>query len=199
MTQTTPYGLSYGPSFQVVLPLTLALSVGTGGNYSDIYLNSRPSSTPSLPFARLKDGDVVSFAKATAVAEDIDFVKSVLKLSIREVAVGLGVSRQAIYDWKAGAEIKAANAAKLQQMRDAAEVIVAADLPPTPQFFRRQLPSGQTLLDAIASGRSGKEAAATLVSMLREETERRAKLSARFANRRPMPIDDASLVFDEKG
>lgn len=137
------------------------------------------------------------FAPAIApAAADLARIKSVLRFTVKDLAASLGVSRQAIYDWKSGSEIKAPNAAKLASLRDAADEFDRAGILPSPLLFQRKLPSGQTLLEAITTGRSGKEAATVLVGMLNDEARNRAALSARFANRRPLgeSSDDSPLV-----
>jgi hypothetical protein len=84
----------------------------------------------------------------------------------------------------AGGHIKEENLAKLNELKFAANVIAVESLPEHALLLRRKLPGGETLLETIAKGGSGADAALSLVEMVRDEAEQRAKLSKLFAARR---------------
>jgi DNA-binding transcriptional regulator YiaG len=182
MDQTTPYlsGVPCGAAWTFVIPFTLALSIGTGGYYTRAHDAMREQG----PIISKDESNNLPIAAIRTAAHDISWIRSILKLTVKDLAESLGVSRQAIYDWKAGAEIKAANVARLANLKDAADVIASAQLPASPLLLRRKLPGGKSLLEAISSGVDGSEAALSLVEMVRNESEQRRFLAERFADRR---------------
>jgi hypothetical protein len=115
----------------------------------------------------------------------------------------LGVSRQSLYNWRSGSEIKSHNIVKVENLRRAADVLATSEAPLSRLQIGRKLPGGKTLLELIANGEDGADAAHSLVSMLNRETEQRKALNARFAGRKPIsdgPIGDgmSPLRDDEK-
>lgn len=116
-------------------------------------------------------------------ANDLEHAKSVLKLTTKELAACLKVSRQAIYDWPSGAQIKDHNLAKLQSLTSAADVIAAANVPMSPLLLNRALPGGRTLLEVIGNGGDGADAAKSLLAMLRVESQQRKMVSKMLADR----------------
>jgi predicted DNA-binding protein (UPF0251 family) len=199
MDQTTPYVSGTTAALTLVVPLTIALSIGTGGHYTSEHHEMRAH---KLVFSRDGITGPTAAAAASTTAADLTRIKSILKLTVKDLGGSLGVSRQTIYDWMGGAEIKVANAAKLENLKDAADIIASAQLHTSPLLLQRKLPSGQTLLEAISSGRSGRDAATSLVRSLRDETRSRAELAAHFAGRSRIgesSPDDAPLIFDERG
>jgi hypothetical protein len=122
-------------------------------------------------------------------------IKSTLKLTVSEIASCVGVTRQAIYNWKAGSEMKLANAAKLNALKNAADVISEANLRMSGLILSRTLPGGKTLLETIAAGGEGTAAARSLVAMINEESATRQRISQRFADRR-LPPSEASNPFE---
>lgn len=177
--QTTPFWSGTKALITFSVPVTIALSIGTGGYYTAEYYKQRKD---GLTFSRhdMHNGQVAIVA---TTSDDLARIKSVLKLTVAELADCIGVSRQAIYNWKSGAEIKPKNAAKLESLKSATDVISAANLPVSPLLLARKLPGGKTLLELIAAGGEGSEAAQSLVQMLRKELDTRKMLDERFANR----------------
>ncbi len=177
--QTTPCW--YGPRALITfsIPVTIAVGIGTGGYPTAEYCKERKD---RLTFSR-QDAPGNQASTVATTADDLARVKSVLKLTVAELAGCIGVSRQAIYNWKSGADIKIKNAAKLESLKNAADVIVAANLHASALLLARKLPGGKTLLEIISAGGDGREAARSLVQMLRQEAETRKALDERFANR----------------
>jgi DNA-binding XRE family transcriptional regulator len=187
--QTTPNNVTPGwgsakAAITFSVPLTIVLSIGTGG-----YLTAEHCKQRKDGFVfNYKEGPSAKGATVATTADDLERIKSVLKLTISELADCIGVSRQAIYNWKSGADLKTKNAAKLESLKGATDVISAASLPVSPLLWARKLPGGNTLLEIIAAGGDGNKAARSLVQMLRQESEARKVLDERFANRQ-MPTN----------
>lgn len=95
----------------------------------------------------------------------------------------MGVSRQAIYDWKAGRNIKQVNLDKLNHLKAAARTIAEAGVPITPMTLARKLSGGNTLLATIAAGGDGVQIAQSLIRVLSSEAEQQQRLAKRLAGR----------------
>lgn len=124
-------------------------------------------------------------------AEDIARIREVLKPAVLELANLFGVSRQAVYDWQAGAQPNAEVAAKLADLARAADVFTAAGVTANGQTLRRKVAGGGTLLDAVLNGGSAVQVAKSLVQTLQREVNQRQKLSQQLAGRRHAPTEIA--------
>jgi len=199
---TTPYPTStwIDPKAYLALTATLVVVFGTGGSCTKEYVSYKKWREAGSSALHNDAPDVTS--AAAEIDRDLEHIRSSLKFSLNDIARCVGVSRQTIYNWKSGAEIKAENAVKLERLKETAAIIATANLPPSPLLFQRTLPGGQTLVEAIRAGRDSKEVATTFVAMLNGEARRRAELTAKFARIRPVSEsipDDAPLIFDERG
>jgi DNA-binding XRE family transcriptional regulator len=194
-----PYARVSGAFVKYVLPTALLLSVGTGGHVTTEWYRQWHSKWMSQSGGCPDSLQTEPSRTAVAsIADEIAYVQSTLKMSAREVANTIGVSRQSLYNWKAGAEIKADNATKFANLKRAADVISAAGLNLTGVQLSRNLPGGKSLAENIAAGMDGGSAAASLVSMLQSEAKRRTELAARFAGRKRKGSEDIfPAVFDE--
>jgi DNA-binding transcriptional regulator YiaG len=157
---------------------TMLLGVGTGGEYTYKYHTAR-----SERAVFYKDRGNINSNPVGVAAADIQYIKSSLCLTISELASSLGISRQTVYNWIDGTPIKNENAAKLNNLKAAADVIVAAGVQASPLLIQRKLPGGKTLLESILDGDNGRQAAEALVQLHRKETAQREMLSKLFANR----------------
>jgi hypothetical protein len=178
MDQTTA-SLRNGTMLTPIVAFTLLLAVGTGGQYTPAYHVAR-----SEKFVFGKPNDSTTQQRHT-IAGEIEYIKGTLNLTMSELARCLHVSRQAPYNWISGGTIKVENRTKLDELRSAADVIAAANLPEHALLFRRKLPGGKTLLETVSAGGSGIDAAGALIKMFRAETEERAALSRMLASRQP--------------
>lgn len=163
--------------------------IGTGGALTPIfYLTLEEKrvvcSNSSVATVHELDND-------DTVTEDFARVKSILKLSITDLAQSLGVSRQAIYNWMSGTPISRDNRLKLIRLIKAADVIAASGKTLSPLQLDRTLPGGKTLLEKIAAGDDGAEAASSLLDMLRKEAHQRALIDQRLAEH-DRPVRDTS-------
>ncbi len=177
--QTTPGWCGPKALITYSVPLTIAFSIGTGGYLTAEYCKERKD---RVAFSR-KDSSSERGSQIATPADDLARIKSILKLTVSELADCIGVSRQAIYNWKSGADIKTANAAKLESLQSAADVISGAGLHVSGLLLGRKLAGGKTLLEIVSAGGDGGEAARSLVQMIRQESETRRALDERFASR----------------
>lgn len=123
--------------------------------------------------------------------EDLARIREVLKPAVLELANLFGVSRQAVYDWQAGAQPNAEVTAKLADLARAADVFTAAGVAANAQTLRRKVAGGGTLLDAVFNGGSAVQFAKSLVQTLQREANQRQKLSQQLAGRRDAPTEIA--------
>jgi hypothetical protein len=177
MDRTTPHHASGDIRVRIVA-FEVVASVGTGGDYTAAYHSLREDK-------RLVRSNRSTGTKSNgfAVSSDIDHAKSVLNLTMSEIARCIGVSRQSLYNWIAGGSIKHENLSKLIELKSAADVIAAEGLPERALLLRRKLPGGKTLLETIAAGGSGADAALALVRLADQEARQRAELARLFAGR----------------
>lgn len=125
-------------------------------------------------------------------AEALSYVRTTLKPAVTELASIFGVSRQAIYNWQAGEHISEGNQALLYELAAAADRIVAHPLAGQVNA-KRKLPGGTSLLEAVAGGMSGVEAAGKLIAMAEKEGAQRAVMESRLKNRNRAAVDLASV------
>src|SRR5262249_47381401 len=102
--QTSPY-LSKDAIFSFLMPVTIALQIGTGGQATAAYNRLRYDECMAAGgYYRpaIVDPQPV---RLRSIADDITRVLQVLRPSISGLAKYLGVSRTAIYDWMNGKQI----------------------------------------------------------------------------------------------
>jgi DNA-binding transcriptional regulator YiaG len=147
MDHTTPYHRN-GTLLVPVVTFTVLLGVGTGGDYTPGYHAVRAE---RIAFHRNNEPS----GQPSTVAADIEYVRSVLNLTMTQLAQCLRVSRQALYNWMGGGQIKDDNATKLNELKFAANVIAAENMSDRFLMLRRKLPGGKTLIETISAGAAG--------------------------------------------
>lgn len=166
--------------------LTYFLTVGTGGSATSEYLAARGDWGYS--FAGFESVHLVPKAIVDkAVPEKITRVREVLALAMTDLAKLLGVSRQATYDWQSGKTITPEHLSRLDDLLEAADVFALEGVRGDSRVIRRPIRRGKTLFQLFREGGSAAEAARSLVSMLRFESEQRAVLKRRLAGRKHQP------------
>jgi transcriptional regulator with XRE-family HTH domain len=187
-----------------VVPLLIfGLEVGTGGAVTIDYLRTKGSKGYQSPWLDV-DREVHSTRGATASpADNLARIRSVLRTSVADLARALGVSRQAIYDWQTGRPIAADNAARLQDIADAADLFAREGLHATAHVMRRPISNRKNFFEIIRDGGSAEAAARTLIDIVRRELKQRENLKSRLADRAgPTREDFQDLgmpMLDEKG
>lgn len=124
-------------------------------------------------------------------AADLARIREVLKPAVLELANLFGVSRQAVYDWQAGAQPSAEAATRLAELARAADVFAEAGVTVNAKTLRRKVAGGGTLLDAVLNGGNAVQLAQSLVATLQREDSQRQRLSQQLAGRKRGPVNPA--------
>jgi len=165
-------------------------SIGTGGELSIEHLqrSAHPvqHTTPTV--------DVADVAPVRSPAEDLVRIREVLKPAVSDLATTFGVSRQSVYNWLNGEPVAEENAAKLQDLAQAADILAHEGITVNAALLKRKFANGRTLLQVAQAGESARDAALQLVHIHKRETTQRERMAARFANRgRTAPSADFDL------
>lgn len=176
-----------------------AMVVGTGGLMTADYFAKRADR--GYAYHQIVSAPVPADGMLQRTpAENLARVREVLKPAVSDLAVLFGVSRQAIYDWQAGAQPVPGSAARLDDLAGAADVLATAGVATTPRLLQRRIAGGKTLFDVVREGGSATGAAHTLARMLQREHEQRRALDAKLAARKRQPVDYTGAgvpVFDD--
>lgn len=139
-------------------------------------------------------------------AENLAWIRKVLKPTITELAHIFGVSRQAVYDWQAGKPTAPENAARLDDLAKAADALVLSGITSSSQLLRRKIAGGKSLRGVVRKGGSAANAAQALAQTLGREAKQpvyHAVASALLGQRIRTPGDVFAMlkgvyVADEK-
>ena len=185
----TAYGIdAYRRPMPVVLGLiAFGLQVGTGGAATIDYLKTRGSRGYALVVCEPDRNDTT--ASRSSPADSLEFIRTVLRPSVADLAKALGVSRQAVYDWQAGQPIAAVNVARIEDVARAAEIFAREGLQATPQLMRRSIAGRKNFFEILREGGSAESSARALIDIVRRELNQRQGLQARLA-KRPRPARD---------
>jgi transcriptional regulator with XRE-family HTH domain len=186
--------------FLVSLPV-FGMLVGTGGNTTVDYVKTRGSRGYSF-VTYSPDNESSSTPRVSSPADNLDYIRTVLRPSVTDLAKALGVSRQAVYDWWAGRPIAAENAMRLQDMARAADLFAREGLQASPHVLRRSITNGKNLFDVVRDGGSAEAGARMLIDIVRRELRQRESLRSRLDMRaRPTRKEFQDLgapMLDEK-
>lgn len=164
--------------------------VGTGDALSLEQLR-RSNSQQSWHTAAMDGGGALE--KDRTPVENLERIREILRPAVSDLAVIFGVSRQSVYNWGNGEPVAAENAAKLEDLAKAADVLAHSGVTINATLLKRKFANGRTLLQVAQSGESARDAAAMLVQVHRREAVQRERMEVRFANRVKTP---ASADFD---
>ena len=163
--------------------------IGTGGELSLEHLQrSAQRAQHMVPVA-----EVAEVKQVRTASEDLSRIREVLSPAISDLATTFGVSRQSVYNWLNGEPVAEENAAKLQDLAQAADLLAHERVGINTALLKRKFANGRTLMQVAQSGESARDAALMLVQIHKREAAQRERMSARFANRAKMP---ASADFD---
>ena len=127
--------------------------------------------------------EVADVAPVRTPAEDLARIREVLKPAVSDLATTFGVSRQSVYNWLNGEPVADENAAKLQDLAQAADVLAHEGVTMNAALLKRKFANGRTLMQVAQAGESARDAALQLVHIHKRETAQRERMAARFANR----------------
>lgn len=153
--------------------------IGTGGELSIEHLQRTAHEMHHMaPLVEVAD-----VAPVRTPAEDLVRIREVLKPAVSDLATTFGVSRQSVYNWLNGEPVADENAAKLQDLAQAADVLDHEGITVNAALLKRKFANGRTLLQVAQTGESARDAALQLVHIQKRETAQRERMAARFANR----------------
>lgn len=163
--------------------------LGTGGELSLEHLQRSTHEVRHM-WPAVEVADVASVRNP---AEDLVRIREVLKPAVSDLATTFGVSRQSVYNWLNGEAVADENAAKLQDLAQAADVLAHEGIEVNAALLKRKFANGRTLLQVAQAGESARDAALQLVHIHKREAAQRERMKARFANR---PKTQPSADFD---
>src|SRR5471030_20813 len=161
-------------------------SVGTGGTLSveqlqRTALNARHSAK------------VAEIGPVRTPSENLLRIREVLNPAVSDLATTFGVSRQSVYNWLNGEQVTDENAAKLQDLSQAADVLLDEGVTVNAALLKRKFANGRTLLQVVQAGESARNAAVLLAQIHKRETAQRERMNVRYVNRAETP---ATADFD---
>jgi transcriptional regulator with XRE-family HTH domain len=163
--------------------------IGTGGELSLEHLQRSAQQAQH----RVSAFEVVEIDQIRTPSENLSRIREVLNPAVSDLATTFGVSRQSVYNWLNGEPVANENAAKLQDLARAADVLAHEGVSINSALLKRKFANGRTLMQVAQAGESASEAAPMLIQIHKREAAQRERMNARFANRAKTP---ASADFD---
>lgn len=160
--------------------------IGTGGELSLEHLQRSTRQAQHMV-------SVVEVEQIRTPSENLSRIREVLKPGVSDLATTLGVSRQSVYNWLNGDPVADENAAKLQDLAQAADVLTHEGVTVNAALLKRKFANGRTLMQVAKAGESAREAAVMLVHIHKREALQRERMNTRFAHRSKTPT---SADFD---
>lgn len=168
------------------------LAAGTMSLLTPQAIESR-SATSVAPvrfeFTGARNGTAQPVELERSVTRDLMRIREVLKPTVLELANLFDVSRQAVYNWQAGAQPDPRTAQRLAQLARVADIFAEAGLSVDARTLRRKVAGGGTLLNALASGHDAESVARGLLPTLKREAAQRERLQAQLAGRERAPVN----------
>ena len=137
--------------------------------------------------------EVAGVERVRTPSENLSRIRQVLNPAVSDLATTFGVSRQSVYNWLNGDPVAEENAAKLNDLAQAADVLAREGVAINAALLKRKFANGRTLMQVAQTGESARDAALMLVQIHKREAVQRERMVARFANRAKSP---ASADFD---
>jgi len=125
----------------------------------------------------------VASAADNYVGEQLSAITSSLRTTNAELARALGVSRQALYNWRAGQRPGSATIDRLERLSSAAKVISASGIIPK-HALARVNSDGQNFWQAVAQGADAVDLANKIVDNHNARESQRKLVAARLAAKR---------------
>lgn len=157
--------------------------IGTGGELSIEHLQRSSHQMQHM----MPTVGVVEVAPVRTPTEDLAFIREVLNPAVSDLATTFGVSRQSVYNWLNGEPVADANAAKLQDLAQAADVLAHEGIKVSAALLKRKFANGRTLMQVAQTGESARDAALKLAHIHKREMAQRERMEALFANRAKSP------------
>lgn len=164
-------------------------SVGTGGELS---LEQLQRSAQQAQY-RAAVFEVAEVDQIRTPTENLSRIREVLNPAVSDLATTFGVSRQSVYNWLNGELVADENAAKLEDLAQASDLLAHEGVSINSALLKRKFANGRTLMQVAQAGESARVAALMLIQLHKREAAQRERMNARFANR---PKAHASADFD---
>ncbi len=154
-------------------------AIGTGGQLSIAQLQrSTEQALYTVP-----NIEVAEVERIRTPSENLIRIREVLNPAVSDLATTFGVSRQSVYNWLNGEPVADENAAKLQDLAQAADVLAHEGIAVNSALLKRKFAHGKTLLQVAQAGESVFNAALMLVQIHKREAIQRERMNALFAKR----------------
>jgi len=163
--------------------------IGTGGELSLEYLQRSAQRAQHM----WPVNEVAKIEHIRTPSENLYRIREVLNPAVSDLATTFGVSRQSVYNWLNGDPVADENAAKLQDLAQAADVLAQEWVTVNAALLKRKFANGRTLMQVAQAGESARNAALMLIQIYKREAVQRERMNARFANRVKTP---GSADFD---
>lgn len=121
--------------------------------------------------------------QAISPQAQIEQIRKVFSPAVSDLAMALGVSRQAVYNWINGETPIPMHVDKLNDLARAGEMVVESGMPMTGWLLKRKISGGKCLLEIVRDGGSAQAAVRQLVQIVHAESAQRARMNARLAGR----------------
>jgi transcriptional regulator with XRE-family HTH domain len=192
---------SVGTKAKAIVAISICTyMVGTMGVITPEVLALRDITTPGVQYRHPEKTNPPPKAAAKAIADvnlepspgqNLARIREILNPTVLELANLFGVSRQAVYDWQAGAQPNPETGFRLAELARAADVFANADLRVNTQTLRRKVAGGPTLLNAIFTKGNAVQVAQSLVETLQRENSQREHIAQQLASRKRGPVNPA--------
>jgi transcriptional regulator with XRE-family HTH domain len=163
--------------------------IGTGGELSLQHLQRSAQQAQH----RTSAFEIAEVDRVRTPRGSLSRIRKVLNPAVSDLAKTFGVSRQSVYNWLNGEPVANDNAARLEDLARAAEVLTYAGVSINSALLKRKFANGRTLMQVAQAGESAEEAALMLIQIHKREAAQRERMKTRFANRAMTP---ASADFD---
>jgi transcriptional regulator with XRE-family HTH domain len=184
------------PAIHSPAPVTLpppslpVMIVGTGGVANgSFYLNQ--CRYLEAVIERSKPNQAVR--DSTTVVEMMQEIKNGFGRTMTRLPAVFGVSRQTLYNWLRGETPKDLHREKLHQLVEAANVFSERNYKPASAALDRTVAEGKSLLQLLAEGADGRDAAEKFLRVVQRGERSRARLDELLGGRK------ARLVADDIG
>jgi len=188
--QTIPQKANNASYYHQGLVLVVALAVGGEVSAHQVdednltkWHGSSPAASLSTPRGRLIVDQRVNSAQHEQVSEAAQILEYVLKnskLAVSELARTMGVSRQAVYNWRNGEGSADDKLVGLRALRTAVQILKENGLPASGSNLRRTI-GGTSVLKELSSNGDVSAATERLVAALSREAEQLANSHTRTA------------------
>jgi len=167
-------------------PLPLMGAVGTGGMETGSYHLMR------MGYPLLEVVPTNAALEEAPFAKLMQEVKSGFGRTMSRLPEVFGVSRQTLYNWLDGETPKDTHHAKIIQLAEASRTFSELGFKPTSSSLDRTVLHGMSLLQLLANGADGRDAAKKLVRISQRAAESKSKLDGLLGGRK-MRLDASDV------